>query len=143
MAAVHPELAFLLDGLVATPLAPLAANAVALIAAEPGPERPFDMKGSPRRRNRGEARHVLRQLHLIEQSVFYGIEAEGRLGVRIAALAKALKLREVAVLPAEIESETAPNGRLDHLLSKARQRAIKRFADVYRKALRSVRDRWQ
>ncbi len=142
MASIHPDVAFLLDGLVATPLAPLAADAVTVIAAEPedGPfEGTFGRRIDPR-----ERAFVLRQVDLIEQMIFFRIKAERGLTERIRGLAEELELKRVVVL-GDDSDERASFGRrrADDLGSPEREAAIRRFADVYAGALRSVRRRWR
>ena len=142
MATIHPDVAFLLDGLVPTPLAPLAADAITLIAAEPetGPfEGTIGRRIDPRER---EA--VLRQVDLIEQAVFFRIKAERRFTARIREIAEGFDLKRVTVLAADPDDyRDFAEGGMDVLTSPKREEAILAFAQVYADALWSVRRRWR
>lgn len=144
MASVHPDLAFLLEGLVPTPLAPLAADAMNLISAQPE-AGPFDGGGigrgpiDPREREQ-----VLRQVDLIEQAVFLRIKGERGYTARIRELAEGLELKRVAILAEDDDgAEHVIERRVDDLTSPQRDEAIMVFADVYAEALESVRQRWR
>jgi hypothetical protein len=142
MATIHPDVAFLLDGLIPTPLASLADDAITLIAAEPE-AGPFE-GAIGRRINPREREVVLRQVDLIEQAVFFRIKAERHFTARIRDLAEGLELKRVTVLGADPDDHRAfADGGMDVLTSPEREEAILAFAQVYADALSSVRRRWR
>lgn len=142
MATVHPEVAFLLEGLIATPLAPLAADAVSLIAAEPE-TGPFgdEVRAAPI--SRRDRTLILRQLDLIEQAVFFRVKAERQYRARIRDLAPELELKRVVLMASDDDQRRFEDTGVDDLTSAATDEAILVFANVYSQALDSVRRRWR
>lgn len=142
MATVHPEIAFLLEGMISTPLAPLAADAVSLIAAEPE-TGPFFNDAKAAGIGRRERELILRQVDLIEQAVFFRIKAERHYRARIRDLAPELELKRVVLMAPDDDQRRFEDIGMDDLTSGTTEEAILVFANVYSQALESVRRRWR